>query len=133
VRSIPGSGQERRTVIPADPSRNENATGRCPVCQVSFPAAPNRRYCSQACRATAWRRRHMAPTAPVVVIPASRPRLPLTVYECPACGSRAVGEQRCECGSFMRRVGLGGRCPHCDEAVAVRDLLDEEVMPTAMS
>jgi hypothetical protein len=29
----------------------------------------------------------------------------------------------------MRRVGLGGHCPHCDEPVAIADLLDEEVVP----
>ena len=27
----------------------------------------------------------------------------------------------------MRRVGIGGHCPHCDEPVAITDLLDEEV------
>jgi hypothetical protein len=32
----------------------------------------------------------------------------------------------------MRRIGLGGRCPHCDEAVSVADLLDEEVVPKVM-
>jgi len=32
----------------------------------------------------------------------------------------------------MRRIGLGGRCPHCDEAVAVADLLDQEVVPKVM-
>jgi hypothetical protein len=25
----------------------------------------------------------------------------------------------------MRKLGIGGRCPHCDEAVAVADLLDD--------
>lgn len=29
----------------------------------------------------------------------------------------------------MARVGLGGRCPHCDEPVAVADLIAGEVMP----
>jgi len=68
-----------------------------------------------------------------IVVPPHRPRRPFTVYECEACGTRSVGDQRCEdCGSFMRRIGLGGRCPHCDEAVAVADLLDEEVVPKAM-
>jgi hypothetical protein len=41
---------------------------------------------------------------------------------------QAVGEQRCDdCGAFMRRVGLGGTRPHCDEAVSVVDLLGEAV------
>lgn len=28
----------------------------------------------------------------------------------------------------MRRIGLGGSCPTCDEPVAVVDLLGEEVI-----
>jgi len=28
----------------------------------------------------------------------------------------------------MARVGLGGHCPHCDEPVAVEDLIAGEVM-----
>jgi len=28
----------------------------------------------------------------------------------------------------MRRIGIGGSCPHCDEAVAVAELLGEEVI-----
>ena len=58
-----------------------------------------------------------------------RPRRPITVYECDGCGARAVGQQRCEdCGTFMRKLGLGGPCPHCDEPVAVVELLDQEVV-----
>ena len=111
-----------------EPSRDADATRPCPVCQVPFAPWGHRRYCSAACRATAWRRRHQ-PTAPVVVVPAGRPRRPLTVYECEACRTRAVGNQHCEgCGSFMRRVGLGGCCPYCEEPVSVTDLFDEEVM-----
>jgi hypothetical protein len=49
------------------------------------------------------------------------------VYECPTCGARLLGEQRCpECHVFCRRVGPGGRCPHCDEPVAVVDLISHE-------
>jgi hypothetical protein len=90
---------------------------------VDFVPAPNQVYCKHACGAKTWRRRHQAPV-PVIVVPPAVPRRPLTVYECEACGIRSVGEQRCECGLFMRRVGLGGRCPNCDEAVAIEDLLD---------
>ena len=28
----------------------------------------------------------------------------------------------------MRKLGLGGPCPHCDEPVAVVELLDQEVV-----
>jgi hypothetical protein len=119
-------------VDPETPSRGGSAAATCPVCQVSFPPAPNKHYCGKPCRDTAWRRRHQIIATPVAV-PPGLPRRPFTVYECEACGTRSVGDQRCdECGSFMRRVGLGGRCPHCDEAVAVADLLDEEVVPKVM-
>lgn len=126
MRSIPDPDPG----APAEPSRNESATGRCPVCQTRFFPVPNKVYCRDACKAKAWRRRHQAVMAPIALL-ADRPRRPFTVYECPACGGRAVGEQRCECGSFMRRVGPGGHCPECDAAVAVSDLLGEEVMPRA--
>ena len=89
--------------------------------------AERKRYCSDACKAAAYRRRHHVAAAPVTLPPA-RPRKPITVYECDTCGTRALGEQRCEdCGTFMRRIGYGGHCPSCDEPGAVRDLLDEEV------
>ena len=55
-------------------------------------------------------------------------RLPKTaiVYQCPECDARVLGEQRCDdCGVFMKRLGPGGACPHCDEAVAVADLIAE--------
>ena len=52
-------------------------------------------------------------------LPPRSPR-PATVYECPSCETRYLGEQRCpDCGIFCRRVGPGGPCPHCDEPVAL--------------
>ena len=67
---------------------------------------------------------------PLLVIPPAAPRMPLTVYECDGCGARAVGQQRCtDCAGFMRRVGIGGTCPHCDEPVAVNELMGQEVSP----
>lgn len=56
-------------------------------------------------------------------VPAHQPRREITVYECPHCESRYLGQQRCEeCGVFCRRIGLGAPCPHCDEPVAIDDL-----------
>lgn len=38
------------------------------------------------------------------------------IYECLGCGERQAGTRRCEdCNLFMRRIGPGGSCPHCDE------------------
>jgi len=82
--------------------------------------AGRRRFCSDACRQAAWRRRQ--PTA-LPPIPDRSPR-PTTVYVCPDCDARFLGEQRCpDCNTFARRLGPGGPCPHCDEPVAVSDLL----------
>jgi hypothetical protein len=44
------------------------------------------------------------------------------VCECPGCGERLF-ERRCgDCNVFCRRLGIGGRCPSCDEAVLVEEL-----------
>lgn len=49
-----------------------------------------------------------------------------TVYECGECGERYLGERRCpDCGSFLRRLGLGGRCAECDQVLLVAELLAE--------
>ena len=56
--------------------------------------------------------------------PAEAARFEKHLYACPACDARFLGEQRCpDCNTFARRLGPGGPCPHCDEPVAVSDLL----------
>jgi hypothetical protein len=53
------------------------------------------------------------------------------VYECPSCGERLVGQQRCgECGVFGRALGLGGACPDCDTVILLADVLAQEVPPS---
>lgn len=79
---------------PAAPSRDDPGTTRCPVCDRRFTPAGRQTYCSTACRKTAFRRRHQH-TAPAVTVPTARPRRQITVYECPDCGGRLLGEQRC--------------------------------------
>ena len=109
---------------------NDSVTITCPVCQRPFTPQGKRRWCSEGCRVAAWRRRRQQ-AGPAITLPPARPRRPITVYECDSCGTRAVGQQRCdECGTFMRKIGLGGPCPHCDEPVAVTELLDQEVTVT---
>jgi hypothetical protein len=116
---------------PEPPSCHDTVTISCPLCQRPFTPVGRQKYCSDACRAAAYRRRRDA-GRPALRIPDSRhPRRPITVYECDACGNRAVGEQRCaDCSTFMRKIGLGGECPHCAEPVAVTELLSQEVIAT---
>lgn len=114
------------TANTATPSCHDVVTMICPVCQCSFMPVGRQHYCRDACRAAACRRRRDAGRAPVVV-PGDRPRRAITVFECDGCGARAVGEQRCEeCRTFMRRIGVGGCCPSCDEPVSVEELLGQE-------
>lgn len=106
------------------PSANDPVTIPCPVCATPFTPAGKRRYCRDACRVAAHRRRHQ-PHAQPVVIPKAEPRKPRTVYQCDDCDTRLLGEQRCpDCGSFMRRAGVGGLCPCCDEPILIEEVLN---------
>lgn len=108
----------------AVPSRNGSVTAGCQVCGGLLPPGRARRTCSDRCRQALWRRRHQSERTPPPPLPQpGLARKAVTVYECPACGERMLGEQRCECGSFMRRVGVGGTCPACEAAVAFDELL----------
>ena len=78
-------------------------------------------HCSARCRQRAYRAR-AAHEGVEVTTRAPRAQ---TIYECPSCSQRRLGEQRCEdCGIFCRRIGPGGPCPHCDGPVAISDLVD---------
>jgi hypothetical protein len=104
---------------PETGSCNDNPT-ICPICGPQFRRVGRQRSCDDACRQAAWRRRH--PT-PLPVVPARSPR-PSTVYDYSACQTRSLSDQYCpECRLFCRRVGPGGRCPACDEPVALAELL----------
>jgi hypothetical protein len=118
---------------PPTPSRDDPATMTCPTCQTQFTPTGRQRYCGTPCRKTAFRRRHQHPST-TVVVPTARPRRQMTIYECPTCGERLLGEQRCQqCHVFTRRIGIGGPCPNCYEPVALADLLDQEVKITHSS
>lgn len=106
----------------------------CPICQTgSVPARA--RYCSDACKQRAYRLRRTTVGPPDLTDLATDPRrrqalVAHTVYECPSCETRFLGEPRCpDCHLFSRRLGLGGLCSHCDEPVLVADLLPPEVLP----
>jgi len=105
---------------------------RCSVCQVGRVSA-RARYCSDACKQHAYRLRQASPPADDLdtLTADLRRRQALvahTVYECPSCETRLLGERRCpDCHLFCRRLGLGGPCPGCDDLVLVAEILDREV------
>ena len=106
------------------PSRNDTVTTRCGACGDLLPPRA-RLWCSDACRQAGWRRRHAPTSRPAELLPAAPHRRENIVYECPNCETRLLGVQRCEdCGTFTRRLGLGGHCPHCDEPVTIDEVLD---------
>ena len=105
------------------PSRNGSVTPSCLACGGPLPAGRPRATCSDRCRQALWRRRHQSPPALADLPPAGVSRKHATVYECPECEARLVGEQRCECGAFMRRLGRGGYSPCCGEVITVEELL----------
>jgi hypothetical protein len=111
------------TFAPTRPSRDDGVTIACPVCGRRFVPVGRQRVCSAACRQAAYRYRQQA-SVPPLILPPRRSRREGTVYECPTCQMRYLGTQRCpEGGVFCQRVGPGGPCPHCEEPVAVADLV----------
>lgn len=106
----------------------------CPVCQTS-PVPARARYCSDACRQRAYRLRQATGALPAQgpLLAELRRRQALvahTVYECPTCETRLLGQRRCpDCSVFCRKLGPGGGCPHCDDPVLLAELLGMEVLP----
>ncbi len=97
---------------------NEGTPKRCGHCGRAFVGVGRQRWCSDGCRQAAWRARRAVPRLP-------QPAKTDTVYECPSCEARYLGEQRCEeCNTWCRRLGPGGPCPHCYEVVTLADIVE---------
>ncbi|MBV9600477.1 MAG: hypothetical protein JOZ87_27010 [Chloroflexi bacterium] len=117
------------------PMRDASRDGPgCLVCGEAL-ASPRARYCSRAHQQRAFRLRRQPnlPDLPRLRRELQRRRslVAQTVYECPSCSERRVGERRCpDCQLFSRAMGLGGHCPDCDAPVLLVDLLGEEVVGT---
>jgi hypothetical protein len=102
------------------PLRYDGVTMICPVCEDEFAAQGRRRYCSDACKQKAWRQRLSLPA------PVRRARRTEIVYACPACETRYLGERRCpDCNLFTRSLGPGAPCAHCNEPIAITDIIDD--------
>ena len=118
----------RNDITGRHPNRDSTtATTPCPACGEAFTPIRRQKYCTPACRQAAWRTRHHDPApAPVVVQPPATRRRDITVYECPGCGTRRLGQQWCpDCNQPAARIDLGGLCPHCDEPITISDITDQ--------
>ncbi len=113
---------------------SRNGCGGCLVCGAALTSS-RARYCSRAHQQRAFRLRHQ-PSLPDLQrlrqdLQRRRAVVARTIYECPSCGERLVGERRCpDCRLFTRAIGLGGHCPECDTPLLLVDLLGEEVVGT---
>jgi ribosomal protein L32 len=113
---------------------SRDGCGGCLVCGAALTSS-RARYCSRAHQQRAFRLRH-PPSLPDLQrlrqeLQRRRAVVARTIYECPSCGERLVGERRCpDCRLFTRAIGLGGHCPECDAPLLLVDLLGEEVVGT---
>ena len=106
----------------------------CLVCGAAL-ASVRARYCSRAHQQRAFRLRQQSSPPDLQRLRQDLQRrralVARTIFECPSCGERLVGERRCpECHLFSRAISLGGHCPECDTALLLVDLLGEEVIAT---
>jgi len=111
---------------------SRDGCGGCLVCGAALSSS-RARYCSRAHQQRAFRLRHQTSLPDLQRLRQDlqqrRVVVAHTVYECPSCGERLVGERRCpECHLFSRAIGLGGHCPECDTPLLLVDLLGEEVV-----
>jgi hypothetical protein len=106
----------------------------CLTCGVLFRSA-RARYCSPRCRQRAYRLRRVddpveGPSAATMALQRRQRLVAQTIYECPVCAERYLGERRCpDCNRFCRALGLGGACPHCDQPILVAEVVGEEGRP----
>ena len=107
--------------------------GTCPMCGDTFPIDGRSIYCTPACRQRAFRLRHRLEnrqtlTALAATLRRQQHLTDQTVYECPACSERFLGQRRCgDCNLMCRKVGLGGECSSCAEILTIADLLGADL------
>jgi hypothetical protein len=100
----------------------------CPACGAPLPSR-RARFCSPACKQRAYRLRQVDATSSDITLLAAELKrrsalVAHTIYECPTCQTRYLGEQRCsDCHRFCRALGPGGLCSDCDAPVLIADLL----------
>jgi hypothetical protein len=125
------NGSDVANLTMRDGSRyaSSSSSAGCLVCDAPLADA-RARFCSPAHRQLAYRLRRRESTAPNEPdlrhqLQRQRRLTAHTIYQCPQCQERFVGERRCpSCQLFSRSVGLGGRCPECDQPILLADLLE---------
>jgi ribosomal protein L32 len=110
---------------------SRDGSGGCLVCGAALESR-RARYCSRAHQQLAFRLRHRTELPDLQRLRRELQRrravVAQTIYECPGCGERHVGERRCpDCNLYSRAIGLGGHCPECDAPLLLVDVLGEEV------
>ncbi len=114
---------------PVDDHATTPGRGLCPVCWATFHPTGRQRFCSDTCRKTAWARTHRTVPRPVTPVPPAGRHRDTTIYSCPGCDTRYHGQQWCpDCNQPCTRIGLGGLCPHCDQPIALTELLDTQTL-----
>jgi len=109
------------------------------MCGGTFPIEGRSIYCGPTCRQRAFRlrrRRLKRPTLTHLADTLRRERrlTAQTVYECPSCNERLLGERRCgDCNLMCRKLDLGGRCASCDEILTIGDLLGADLQGGALA
>ena len=111
------------------PSTGTSVVARtCPVCGGTPPSSRSV-YCTTACKQLAYRLRHQrsASVDPVILrsqLQRQRLLVAHTVYACPRCDERYLGERRCTtCQLYCRALGPGGQCEDCDHIILLTELL----------
>lgn len=124
--SRPAGSPQRDGSVTAKPP----TLGVCLACDRPLPSArAGRRYCSDRCRQTGWRRRHQPNAAPPP-LPPRRSRREGTIYSCEDCGTRYLSQQWCtDCARPARRLGPGGVCGHCEELLTIDELVTGQIDP----
>jgi hypothetical protein len=99
------------------------------MCERTLPVQDRGIYCGPTCRQRAFRLRHRQRNQPTLTyltdsLRQAQQLIQQTVYECPSCSERFLGERRCgDCNRMCRKVGLGGECSGCAEIITIDDLL----------
>ena len=107
---------------------SRDGQGGCLVCGKDTPST-RAKYCGRAHQQRSYRLRHQTPTVDVTSVRKTLQRrkalVAHTIYECPGCSERFIGERRCEnCNLFCRALGGQRSRPDCDTPFSLTTYLE---------